>query len=449
MSGSIEAAVVERLAAFVQNFRVCDAPPDVVGLARSCLLYGLGVAACGLATLPARVGADAITSIESNPGPATVLNSGLKTSIAGALVANTALFHARAQEDTCGTAHLGAVLIPLLLAIAEAKSLGLENLLPALIVGYEVGGQLEAELAADTLASGFRATPLYGLIAASAAASRLLGLDKPTTANALSFAVAFDGSNVQTIADGSDEWRFQLGVSAQSALTAVQLAIAGASGSKRAFEGKFGFARVFAKREFPMRLFDELGANWILRRVMFKPYPICQHNQSAAAGAIRIRDRLRNSNADRIEVHISPYMVPGMLLKGPFARASETLLSTSFCVACAISRGRVEIDDLEAFDDPDINRLNALVTLVPTERLRYPASEIVAFEGDKEIARHAEIVTEIDFNYSFAQSKAQLERMFEDRGLPPEALETLERFVERLPSGNLSEVITAFEVARR
>jgi 2-methylcitrate dehydratase PrpD len=254
---------------------------------------------------------------------------------------------------------------------------------------------------------------------------------------------------VQTIADGSDEWRFQLGVSAQSALTAVQLAMVGASGSARAYEGKFGFARVFAKREFPMRLFDRLGSCWILRKVMFKPYPICQHNQSAAAGAIRIRDRVRNSKVDRIEVQVNPYMVPGMLLKGPFTRASETLLSTSFCVACAISRGRIEIDDLEAFDDPEINRLNALVTLVPTDRLGYPASEIVAFEGDKEIARHSEIVTESNFNYSLEQSKAQLERMFEDRHLPSESLKMLERFVERLPSGNLSEVMTAFEAARR
>jgi hypothetical protein len=52
---------------------------------------------------------------------ATLLGDGRKTSVGGACLANSALFHGRAQEDTCGAAHFGTILIPLLTALVEAR----------------------------------------------------------------------------------------------------------------------------------------------------------------------------------------------------------------------------------------------------------------------------------------------------------------------------------------
>ena len=58
-----------------------------------------------------------------NANGATLLLSGRKTSIGGAALANAALFHGRCQEDTCGTVHLGAVVIPMLTAMVEARNI--------------------------------------------------------------------------------------------------------------------------------------------------------------------------------------------------------------------------------------------------------------------------------------------------------------------------------------
>ena len=137
--------VTERLAAFTAGLRIGDVPDDVVNMARSCLLYGYGIALCGKNERTAAIGQRAAHSMDGGAGgPATILIDGRRAPLASALMANTALFHARAQEDTCGTAHLGAVIIPLLTGLIEAKGAKTANLLPAVIAGYEVGGQLEA-----------------------------------------------------------------------------------------------------------------------------------------------------------------------------------------------------------------------------------------------------------------------------------------------------------------
>ncbi len=440
--------IAEMLAEFAAGLETNDVPEDVVNMARSCLLYGLGIAMCGRGERSAGVGARAAHSMDGDSnGSATLLFDGSKVSVPAAIMANSALFHARAQEDTSGTAHLGAVLIPVVLALIETRRASVEELLPAVIAGYEVGGQLEAALARSTLAAGFRASCLYGLLAATAAACRLLGLDADVTRNALAHAVAFDGGNAQSIAEGSHEWRFQLGMAGQAALCAVELARAGSLGARQAFEGKFGFAQVFAKRSLDASMLEGLGHDWILRRVMFKPYPVCAHNQSAVAGAITMRGRLAGKEADRIEVHVNPYMVPGMMLKGPFTSASETLLSTPFCVATALVRGRVEIADLEDFGSREVEATTAKVEIVADPDIPYPASEIIFHTTDGSAIRHAERVKPEDYTFDLDRTHAQLQRMTDELNLPGAALQGLHRFVMALPSADIGDVPRAFAAA--
>ena len=135
------------------------------------------------------------------------------------MIANAALLHGRCQEDTCGTAHFGVIVVPLLLALLETRGTANERLLPAMIAGYEVGGYLEAALAKRTFASGFRGSPLYGTFAAAAAVCKLLGLPVEVVRSALVHAAAFTGGTLQSIGEGSDEWRYQVGISAGAGFT--------------------------------------------------------------------------------------------------------------------------------------------------------------------------------------------------------------------------------------
>ena len=109
----------------------------------------------GHATPYARVARKAALALDGEvPGGATLFLDGRRTTVGGACLANSALFHGRAQEDTCGAAHFGTILIPLLTALIEARGYPLARLIPALVAGYEAGGVLEKALSGKTTPGG-------------------------------------------------------------------------------------------------------------------------------------------------------------------------------------------------------------------------------------------------------------------------------------------------------
>ncbi len=263
-----------KLARFIESITIEGIPPDVQEKARCCLLYGLGIGLCSAGTSFAAVSARA-AEVLSTPVPngATVLRTGSTRGVNAALLANAALLHGRCQEDTSGTAHLGVIVIPLMLALWETRGIPASRLLPALVAGYEVGGLLEAAFARQTVRAGFRASPIYGVFAAAAAACKLLDLPAAVTRSALAHAAAFAGGTLQALGEGTDEWRYQVGIAAESGLVATELARAGATGAQFALEGPQGFARSFAHAALPETLCDRLGTDWTIRREPSSPIP--------------------------------------------------------------------------------------------------------------------------------------------------------------------------------
>ncbi len=279
------------LAKFLVGLRTENMPPEVVQKARVCLYNAFGMGINGHATPYAPVARAAALALDGEvAGGATLFLDGRRTTVGGACLANSALFHGRAQEDTCGAAHFGTILIPMLTAMIEARGYPLARLIPALVAGYEAGGVLEKALSGKTTPGGFRSSAIYGTIAASAAAAKLMELSAEQTAASLANAVSFAGGLLQSFADGTDEWRYQVGVVARNGLVAAELARAGSVSAPNAFEGKSGFARAFARIDLDRNLVASLGQDWAILRVAFKPFPVCAFNQNSGhrrAGAAR------------------------------------------------------------------------------------------------------------------------------------------------------------------
>lgn len=240
----------EHLGSFTCQLELSTMPLEVAEKAKVCLLngYGMGLNCHDTPYAPVARAAALASDGEVSSG-ATLLCDGRRTTIGGACLANSALFHGRAQEDSCGAAHFGTILLPLLTAMIEAKRYPVARLIPALVAGYEAGGTLEAAYAGQTTPAGFRSTATYGVVAAAAAAARLMELDTGRTAAALANAVSFTGGVLQSFADGTDEWRYQPGIVARSGLVAAELARAGSVSALHAFEGKAGLIRSFARTD--------------------------------------------------------------------------------------------------------------------------------------------------------------------------------------------------------
>lgn len=441
------------MALFTHRLQQERLPDKIAERARTCLLNGYGIALGCLGTPYAPVAARAaIASDGELVGGATLLVDGRRSSIGGAALANSALFHGRGQEDTCGAAHLGAILIPLLTALIEAREpAAASRLLPALIAGYEVGGLLEQAYSGVTTPAGFRSSALYGTVAAAAATASLLQLTIEQTAAALSNAASFTGGILQSFDDGTDEWRYQVGVAARTGWWATELARAGSKSAPRAFEGRNGFVRAFARTECDVRtLASQLGEQWSIERVTFKPFPVCAFNQTPVHAALALREEVSGRGIKSVRVRMHPYEVryAGMDSMGPFNSVSGTLMSIPFCIAVTLLRGAPTMTQMATYDDQHVNELVRQVRLQADESVPRLCCSIELDLADGQTLSHDQRMTTADYAYDRAGVRTLVKRVGAESGIPGSVFERLEHAVDD-PVGHFSDVFGCFESARR
>lgn len=358
------ATVADRIAAFAASLRFDELPPDVVEKAKVALLHNLTVALAGhrLAELPLRLASET-GAAAAGPG-ARLLVARARVDLRSAAFANALLITARAQDDVHLPAfsHIGCIVTPAALAVAEDLDAGGRDLLSALIAGYETAAAIGDGLAARSAARGFRPV-LYSQVGAAVACSLLLGASRETIVHAIGLAVGFGGGTSQTWIAGTQEWLYQSGVASQNGLLAAQLAHRGATGARDSLEGEAGLYATFGgSREGTEGVGLDLGDNWRIRGVTFKPYPVCTLNQVPVSALIALaRERgIRAESVRRIAVTMNgaEARYPGTDVKGPFADFGAAMMSVQYCLAVALRETTVETSHLLAFDD------EALLSLV-------------------------------------------------------------------------------------
>jgi 2-methylcitrate dehydratase PrpD len=445
--------VSQSIARFVHALDINRVPPEVAEKVRVCLLNGYGIGLGCHDTPYAVVGRRAALAMDGEVAQgATLLGDGRKTSVAGACLANSALFHGRGQEDTCGAAHLGTILIPMLTALVESRGVPLSRLLPALLCGYEAGGVLEYAYAGRTTPSGFRASPLYGTTAAAAAAGKLLGLSESQLAMALANAASFSGGILQSFAEGTDEWRYQVGVAARVGLVSAELARAGSVSASRAYEGKSGLVPSFAKIECDAgALAAALGRDWAVLRVTFKPFPVCAFNQTPVTAALVLREKLAGATVKAARVRMNPYETgyAGMDAVGPFASVSGTLMSIPFCVAATLLYGVPDMRRMLTYDDAAVNGLISKIKLISDATVPTLCCKIEADTADGRTLVQDQRMTFADYSYDRAGVSALIRRIGREQAVPDAAYDKLEAFVAGLPKGNIGDVLQAFAMLPR
>lgn len=442
-------ALSQRLADFVVSLNFQSMPAEVVEKARTCLLNGYGMARGSYNTPYVKVARAAAlaTNGELTQHGAALLGDGRKTTIAGAALANSALFHGRAQEDTLGAAHIGAIVIPLLTAMIEAQRLPLDRLIPALVAAYEAAGLFEHAYSPITTPASFRASPLYGVVAAAAGAARLMGLSADKTAAALSNAASFTGGILQSFDDGTDEWRYQVGVAAAQGLTAAALAQSGSVSARHAFEGRNGFVRAFARTSCDVgALSARLGEDWSIRRVTFKPYPVCAFNQTPVIASLALREQIGARKIRSVTVRMNPFEAgyAGMDSKGPFDSISGTLMSIPFCIATTLVNGTPSMAHMTNYTDPLVNSTVDRIELVADASVPRLHSAIeVTMEDGSQLSRVQEMGT-ADYSFSREQVGELVRRVGAESGVDASVYQRLEEFVSDPDGRGIDALLRCF-----
>ena len=440
--------VSQSIARFVHELDIDKVPPEVAEKTRVCLLNGYGIGLGCHDTPYAPVARRAAIAMDGELAHgATLLGDGRKTSVAGACLANSALFHGRGQEDTCGAAHLGTILIPLLTALIESRGYPLARLMPALLCGYEAGGLLERAYAGKTTPGGFRSSALYGSTAAAAAAGKMLGLTQAQFAAALANAAAFSGGILQSFADGTDEWRYQVGVAARLGLVAAELARAGSVSAPHAYEGTAGLVRSFAKTECEAdALTAGLGREWAVLRVTFKPFPVCAFNQTPVTAGLALREKLSGAPITAVRVRMNPYETgyAGMDAVGPFNSVSGTLMSIPFCIATTLLHGVPDMRRMLTYDDAAVNGLISNIKLIGDAAIPTLCCTIELDTSDGRTLVQEQRMGFADYAYDRAGVSALIRRIGREQAVPEAAYDRLETFVAKLPQGSIADLLQAF-----
>jgi 2-methylcitrate dehydratase PrpD len=371
------------LARFAARTDARTLPAQIVLKAKACLLYGVAVGiACMHTRQPAQAvqafadGDGAIANGEHARGRATRFFDGATCDARPAAFANGTLFHARVQDDAHPAGHVGVVVIPAALAMAEATLASGADLLAALVSGYETSLRIGRDHAADLSARGFRTTPAYGVFGAAASAGRLLGFDAHTMTHALGLAANMAGGLREFAAAGSEDFAFQAGAAAANGITAARLAAAGAASSPSVLEGEAGFYRAFGEngRRYDARLAAGLGTEFEIMGITYKPYPICQFHRGIVRGCLKLRERANGAPLASLTVRMHPFEADffGVRFAGPFRVFPQTFMSAPFCASLAWARGGATLAGLTDFQAADVLDLVSRVSVVSdSERARY------------------------------------------------------------------------------
>ena len=208
-----------------------------------------------------------------------------------ALVNGTAA-HSYELDDTHdpSMSHPASVVIPAALAVAaECDSTG-EEVVAAVVAGYEAMTRIgTAANASHVIEFGFHPTALFGGFGAAAAAAKLRGLDSEGLRCAWGHALSMASGSMQFSDEttGTAVKRTHAGYAAQQGVLSVELAVAGIEAPQRALDGKYGFFKLYGREARP-ELLRENPARFAIHDISFKPYACCRqfhsHDRRAAYG---------------------------------------------------------------------------------------------------------------------------------------------------------------------
>ena len=304
-------------------------------------------------------------------GPCTAIGHARALDSVGAALVNGTAAHGEDFDDTFegGPVHAGAVVVPAVLAVAERERLSGADALAGIAVGAEVMCRASLVAPKRIHKAGFHPTAILGAIAAAAAVSRSLNLEKNAFVYALGIAGSMASGIIEYLAEGAWTKRMHPGWAAQSGIRAADLARAGFVGPRTVFEGKhglyFGFAHT-TEGDWD-KLLEGFGARWVANGLAFKPFACGTMTQPYVDCARRLATKIEIEDVEEVVCEAAEGTVHRLWepladkQRPPNAYAAK--FSQPYCIAAGFVLGHAGLD---AFTEERVRdaRLRALAAKV-------------------------------------------------------------------------------------
>jgi aconitate decarboxylase len=325
--------------------------------ALGCALYGAGLEWC-------RILRGTLASVDKSTA-CTLWGTLERLSAPHAALANGTQVQGFELDDVhrAGVLHVGAVVLPALLAIAEMRrGMSGREFLAAAAAGYEVGPRVGLCMGPEHIGQGWHSGATVGVFAAGAAAARALRLPLEKTVHALGIA-GTQAAGLMAAQYGAMVKRMHAGRASQSGLYGALLAEQGFTGIENVFEAEYGgFCTTFSRSQDRFRLPEltaGLGTLWQTMGVALKFYACVGSNHTTldALRALQAKHRFGAADIERITVHGSQVTADHVGWKYEPAGMTAAQLNLPFCVATLLLEGGCFVDEFQPGAERDPRRM--------------------------------------------------------------------------------------------
>jgi 2-methylcitrate dehydratase PrpD len=302
--------ITGQLADYMAEARHRSLPPEVVQAGKHRILDSLGAIVSG-ARLKAGELAIRYVRLQGGRPEASVLATDLKTSAVNAALANGMFGHADETDDfePVTKAHPGCSVVPAALAMAERAGSSGEELLRAVVLGYDLCCRFLLALGPDLVRGGHRsAEGTSSTVGSAAAAASLAKLDQAGMHYALSYAAQQVSGIWSWVRDSEHvEKAFDFaGMGARNGVTAATMVQSGFTGVWDVLEGEHNVLEALSPSPKPGEMVKDLGSRFFVTETAIKPYPVGYPIQPAldAFFALHQQHSLRVENVEHITIRL-------------------------------------------------------------------------------------------------------------------------------------------------
>jgi len=251
-----------------------------------------------------------------------------------------------------------------------------------MMLAYQVGVEVECKIAEAILPrhyqQGFHSTATCGAIGATAAAAKLLGLDREAVRRALSLGASQAGGLRENF--GTMTKPFHAGRAAESGVVAAELVALGFTASPIALEADRGFFRAAGGGYSAEMIDGKLGKPWTFASpgVSIKPHPsgsLTHPGMSVMLDLIHRHD-LKPERVRRVAVGTNHNM-PNALIHHRPRTELQAKFSMEFCMAILLLERKA---GLEQFTDEVVNRPDVQALLQKVDFGVHPEAEAAGFD---------------------------------------------------------------------
>lgn len=354
------------LVRILEQIRCEELPESVVEKAKTCCLDFLAACLSASGSRSAEIGLE--VAMKMGRGQSTLIGRKERGTLLSAALYNGLIAHAEELDDShryVSGLHLGAVVIPAALAVAEEQGLSGKDFIKAVVCGYEAASRICRCIDQGHRTRGFHSTGTVGPFGACAAAGAALNLDAEQLVQAIGIAGSMGAGLFAFLDDGATVKHLHTGRASLDGLLAALMAQAGMTGPRAVLEAREGFFRAYADSYDESPLLMPFEGAYEISNAYHKLHSACGHAFPAIDAALLLRKEIRDPVREIASIEVRTYRAASVLENRRPLSLQEARFSIPFLVALTLTKGRADRKELLNVDlsDPDLLDLADKVTL--------------------------------------------------------------------------------------